>query len=164
MDRIDRILKQWNSEKPELDVSAMGLIGRLGNVAFRVSHEMEKTFQLHGLNRATFDLLATLRRSGPPYTLSPGELMESTMVTSGTVTNRIDQLEKDGLVKRGSNPRDKRGIIVSLTDKGFQLMDRAVIDHVETQSKLVSLLTARDRKELNRLLSQYLLLLEKEFV
>lgn len=162
MDKVDKILEQWKREKPELEVSSMGLIGRMARVAYHLSTEMEKTFVQHGLNRAAFDVMATLRRSGDPYALSPGDLMEAMMVTSGTVTNRIDQLEKAGLVKRTPNPEDGRGFLVSLTEKGFSLIDDTVVDHVKTQDRLVSGLTSRDRKDLDRLLAKYLTVLEKD--
>lgn len=109
MDRIDKITQQWERERPDLDISAMGLIGRLGNVAHHLTREMEKVFTQFGLNRSSFDVLATLRRAGAPYTLTPSDMLATLMVTSGTMTNRIDQLEKAGYVVRHVNPDDGRG-------------------------------------------------------
>ncbi|MBB4568067.1 MarR family winged helix-turn-helix transcriptional regulator [Rhizobium leucaenae] len=160
MDRIDKILAQWNRERPDLDTTPMGLIGRLGNVAHHLGREMDRTFAQFGLNRATFDVLATLRRSGAPYALSPSDLMAAMMVTSGTMTNRIDQLEKAGLVARGTNPEDGRSFLVSLTEKGFALIDSAVAAHVETQARLVASLSEEERAALNALLGKYLADLE----
>lgn len=156
MDRIDRILGQWNRERPDLDVTAMGEIGRYLRVARYFRREMEATFAKHGLNGATFDVLATLRRSGPPHALSPGDLMTATMVSSGTVTNRIDQLQKAGLVERRQNPADRRGFIVALTDKGFAVIEGAVADHVATQTRLISAFPAEQRATLDTLLRAYL--------
>ncbi|AVA23356.1 MarR family transcriptional regulator [Rhizobium sp. CB3171] len=156
MDRIDKILAQWKRERPDLDTTPMGLIGRLGNVAHHLGREMERTFAQFGLNRATFDVLATLRRSGMPYALSPSDLMAAMMVTSGTMTNRIDQLEKAGLVARSVNPEDARSFLVSLTEKGFALIDSAVAAHVETQTRLVSGLSEEEKAALNTLLGKYL--------
>ena len=156
MDRIDKILAQWNRERPDLDTTPMGLIGRLGNIAHHLGREMERTFTQFGLNRATFDVLATLRRSGAPYALSPSDLMAAMMVTSGTMTNRIDQLEKADLVARTANPEDGRSFLVSLTEKGFALIDSAVTAHVETQARLVAGLSEDERAALNTLLGKYL--------
>ncbi|MBB5573951.1 MULTISPECIES: MarR family winged helix-turn-helix transcriptional regulator [Rhizobium] len=160
MDRIDKILAQWKRERPDLDTTPMGLIGRLGNVAHHLGREMERTFAQFDLNRATFDVLATLRRSGAPYALSPSDLMAAMMVTSGTMTNRIDQLEKAGLVARSTNPEDGRSFLVSLTEKGFALIDSAVAAHVETQARLVAGLSEEERAALNALLGKYLADLE----
>ncbi|SCB45688.1 MarR family winged helix-turn-helix transcriptional regulator [Rhizobium multihospitium] len=156
MDRIDKILEQWRRERPDLDTTAMGLFGRMRNLTLHLSREMEKTFGRFNLNSANFDMLATLRRSGEPYTLSPGDLMDTMMVSSGTMTNRIDQLEKAGLVARTQNPEDGRSFLISLTPKGFDLIDAAVTAHVETQRRLISTLSEGERKALDRLLRNYL--------
>jgi DNA-binding MarR family transcriptional regulator len=157
MDPVDDILAQWRRERPDLDVTPMGLIGRLNRLARQLSREMEATFRAHGLNGASFDVLATLRRSGPPYALSPGRLMATMMITSGTMTNRIDQLEKAGLVTRSANPDDARSFIVGLTEQGFTVIDAAVTDHAVTQARLVARLPEADRAALDRLLRRYLL-------
>lgn len=156
MDRVDVILAQWRRERPDLDTGPMGLIGRIRRVAAHLSRGMEKTFAAHGLNGASFDVLATLRRSGPPYALSPGDLLETMMITSGTMTNRIDQLEKAGLVARAHNPEDRRSVIISLTDKGFATIDATVTAHVATQARLVAALSAEERAMLNAVLGKYM--------
>ena len=120
-DAVDQILTQWSRERPDLDASPMGLIGRLGRLRAHISRAHEAVFQRHGLNSASFDLLATLRRSGPPFRLSPSELLETMMITSGTMTNRIDQLEKLGLVERLPHPEDRRALLVALTEKGREI-------------------------------------------
>jgi DNA-binding MarR family transcriptional regulator len=156
MDRIDKILEQWRRERPDLDTTAMGLFGRMRNLTLHLSREMEKTFARFDLNSANFDMLATLRRSGEPYTLSPSDLMDTMMVSSGTMTNRIDQLEKAGLVTRSQNPNDGRSFLISLTPEGFKLIDAAVTAHVETQARLVSSLSQEERAALDGLLRNYL--------
>ncbi|MBR0641622.1 MarR family winged helix-turn-helix transcriptional regulator [Plastoroseomonas hellenica] len=156
MDRVDVILAQWRRERPDLDTGPMGLIGRIRRVAAHLSRGMEKTFAAHGLNGASFDVLATLRRSGPPYALSPGDLLETMMITSGTMTNRIDQLEKAGLVARAHNPEDRRSVIISLTKKGFATIDAAVTAHVATQARLVAGLSPEERAMLNAVLGKYM--------
>lgn len=155
-DHVDKILAQWRRERPELDVSAMGLLGRLARVRAHVAREQEKVFSDHGLTSASFDVLATLRRSGPPFQLSPGELLAATMVTSGTMTNRIDQLEKAGLVERLDNPEDRRGVIIALTPDGLKRIDAAAAAHVANQQRLVTGLEPEDRDALDALLRKFL--------
>ena len=156
MDHVDRILAQWAQERPDLDVRPMGVIGRVKRLSAFLTREMEKTWEQHGLNAASFDVLATLRRSGPPYALSPGDLIAWTMVTSGTMTNRIDQLVKSGHVARVKNPDDGRGFLISLTKQGFKTIDAAVTDHVATQHRLTEGMSERDQATLNRLLGKFL--------
>ncbi|MBA3831722.1 MAG: MarR family transcriptional regulator [Chthoniobacterales bacterium] len=151
----------WRRERPDLFVAPMGTIGRITRLRQHLMRAMEKTFAEHGLNRASFDVLATLRRSGPPYALSPGDLMASTMVTSGTMTYRIDELEEAGLVERVRNPDDGRGFLVSLSTRGLEVIEAAVTAHVETQAKLVVPLTAGQRKQLDELLRRFLSGFEK---
>lgn len=156
MDRVEAIQAQWNRVRPDLDTGPMGLIGRLRRLSHHLLREMEKTFARHGLNDATFDLLATLRRSGPPYRLSPGDLLATMMITSGTMTNRIDQLEKIGLVERIQNPQDGRSVIIALTEKGFSVIDQAVTDHVATQQRIMAGLSAEERTALDGSLKAFL--------
>ena len=156
MDKVDLIIKQWNQEKPELDVTSMALIGRLKRIAQHLGTGMGETFAKHGLNTASFDMLATLRRSGPDYALSPNDLIASTMVTSGTMTNRIDQLCKAGWVERLKNPNDGRGFIISLTKSGREIIDAAIVDHVATQDRLLEGLNAQEQTQLNQLLTRFL--------
>ncbi|MDC0658614.1 MarR family transcriptional regulator [Leisingera sp. SS27] len=154
MDHVDFITQQWEQERPDLDVTAMGVIGRVARLYLAYQREMHKTFAEFGLNAAKFDVLATLRRSGAPYTLSPGDLLKATMVASGTMTNRIDRLEADGLVKRAVNPEDSRSFQVGLTGEGFALIDKAVTAHVQTQTRLLEGLSERDMEEFTVLLSK----------
>lgn len=156
MDHIGNILAQWQQERPDLDVVSMGTIGRIKILNQKLTRGMEQAWSAHGLNGSSFDVLATLRRSGPTYALSPGDLMASTMVTSGTMTHRIDQLVKVGLVERVRNPDDGRSFLISLTSKGYELIDEAVATHVEAQAKLVSVLSDEQRAQLDELLKQFL--------
>ncbi len=156
MDRVDRILAQWHRERPDLDVSAMGLLGRLSRLSTHIGREIEKTFSERGLSSSSFDVLATLRRSGPPYRLSPGDLLATTMVSSGTMTNRIDQLEKAGLVERLDNPEDRRGVIIALTEEGLRRVDEAATAHVANQHRVVSDLSPEEKEKLDALLRKYL--------
>jgi DNA-binding MarR family transcriptional regulator len=149
MDHVDRIIAQWNRERPDLDVGPMALLGRLNRVRQHLGREIEQVLAKHGLSAAGFDVLATLRRSGAPFRLSPGELLATTMVTSGTMTNRIDQLEKEGLVERIKNPEDGRSVLIALTPEGRERVDRAVEAHVANQHRLVDGLDARQRQELD---------------
>lgn len=162
MDRIDKIIAQWNEERPDLDVAPFELVGRFKLISQHLSREMDKTFAAHGLTHSSFDVLATLRRSGPPYGLLPGDLLASTMVTSGTMTNRIDQLEKAGLVERIRNPKDGRSVIISLTKDGFAVVDAALTEHMKTQARLTSGLSRQDSAALKNLLSTYLKAFEKD--
>jgi DNA-binding MarR family transcriptional regulator len=162
MSHVDVILEQWKRERPDLDVVPMGLTGRLGRIARHLSHELERVFAEHGLNLANFDVLATLRRAGHPYRLSPGDLIANTMVTSGTMTNRIDQLVKAGFVERIQNPDDGRSVLVSLTADGLKKIDAAVTDHVANLQRLTSGLNDSEFKRLDRLLERYLDVLESD--
>ncbi|WP_161991565.1 MarR family winged helix-turn-helix transcriptional regulator [Agrobacterium tumefaciens] len=159
LDHVDQILAQWRKERPDLDVGPMGLLGRLSRLSTHLGREVEAVLLKHGLSSSAFDVLATLRRSGPPYRLSPGDLLAMTMVSSGTMTNRIDQLEKAGLVERVHNPLDRRSVLISLTKSGLTIVEEAVGAHVENQHRLVAHLSEEEREVLNRLLKRFL----KEF-
>ncbi len=156
MDHVDLILEQWQRERPDLDTAAMGLLGRLTRLHAHLSREIESVLGEHDLSRPSFDVLATLRRSGAPYRLSPGDLLAATMVTSGTMTNRIDQLEKRGLVCRLSNPPDGRSFLIGLTDEGLSLIDRTVTAHVANQQRITACLSPDEFAALDGLLARYL--------
>ncbi|PDT04006.1 MarR family transcriptional regulator [Rhizobium chutanense] len=155
-DHVDRILAQWRRERPDLDVEPMGILGRLKRLGTHLGREVEAVLLKHGLSTSAFDVLATLRRSGAPHRLSPGELLEMTMVSSGTMTNRIDQLEKAGFVERILNPEDRRSVLIALTDKGLAAVEEAVGAHVANQQRLTRNLTAEDKAEFDRLLKKFL--------
>ncbi|WP_312357814.1 MarR family transcriptional regulator [Agrobacterium sp.] len=155
-DHVDHILAQWRKERPDLDVGPMGLLGRLHRLSTHLGREVEAVLLKHGLSSSAFDVLATLRRAGPPYRLSPGDLLAMTMVSSGTMTNRIDQLEKVGLVERIHNPQDRRSVLISLTERGLAIVEDAVGAHVENQHRLVAHLSEEERAALNGLLKRFL--------
>lgn len=146
------IAAQWRAARPDIDTSAMGPLGRLARATKRIFAVQEQTFDKHRLNMAGFDVLSALRRSGEPYALSAGDLMGSMMITSGTMTNRIDQLEKAGLVRRESCPDDARKAIICLTPEGFERIETAIVDHVATQRKVLAGLSDEEVRQLDGLL------------
>ncbi|TIV64266.1 MAG: MarR family transcriptional regulator, partial [Mesorhizobium sp.] len=144
MDRAARAIEQWRRERPDLDVSPMGVIGRLNEAASLISRErLAPLFARFGLQQGEFDVLATLRRSGAPYALTPTELYEATMVTSGAMTARLDRLEKAGLIRRAPHPSDRRGVVVELTAKGLALVDEALAAHVDNEHQILAGLTGQ---------------------
>ncbi|MEI9431657.1 MarR family winged helix-turn-helix transcriptional regulator [Mesorhizobium sp. Cs1299R1N3] len=155
MDRAGKAIEQWQRERPDLDVSPMAVIGRLNEVSSLIARErLAPLFARFGLQAGEFDVLATLRRSGSPYALTPTALYEATMVTSGAMTNRLDRLETSGLIQRAPHPNDRRGIVVRLTEKGLALIDEAVAAHVANEHQILSGLTQTERETLSRLLEK----------
>lgn len=159
-DHVDRIQEQWRLERPDLDVSPAGVIGRLHRLGDRLREEVIKTYRRYGLGEGEFDVLAALRRQGTPYELAPGELARHTMVTTGAITKRIDRLEESGLVARRGNAADARGRIVGLTDAGLRVIDEAFTEHMRNEARLVSVLSPEERAQLEGLLRGWLLRLE----
>ncbi|WP_455354806.1 MarR family winged helix-turn-helix transcriptional regulator [Streptomyces sp. SYSU K217416] len=147
-DHVDRVLEQWGAERPDLDASPMAVIGRLRRLSRLIDTELRRTFAAHGLDAASFDVLATLRRSGPPYRLTPAELMRTAMVTSGAITQRLDRLESRGLVARTPSAVDGRVVHVALTDEGHALIDRALPDHIANEHRLLAALGTAERDAL----------------
>lgn len=160
-DHLDFILKQWRAQRPDLDVSPMGVVGRVSRLARLVDDELVRTFKRHGLDRPSFDVLATLYRAGPPHRLTPLALMRSSMVTSGAITQRLDRLEEDGLVKRTPSDSDGRGVHVTLTEDGLSLIKETLPDHLETENRILAALTRKERGELADLLRKLLESLEE---
>lgn len=155
MDRAANAVAQWQRERPDLDVRPMAVFGRLSYAAFVVARDkLNPLFARFGLQSGEFDVLATLRRSGVPFALTPTELYEATMVTSGAMTNRLDRLEKAGLITRGPHPQDRRGVIVQLTEGGRDLIDEAVTAHVENEHQVLSVLTREEQDRLADLLAK----------
>lgn len=151
-DGVDRIVGQWHAQRPDLDVSGMEIIGRLGRLNKQIRPLLDAVFVGHGLESWEFDVLATLLRSGPPHQLTPGDLLESTMVTSGAMTNRLDRLEGRGLILRSKSPTDGRQVIVTLTQGGLSLIDAAVTDHADNERRLLEGLDTTQQRELVDLL------------
>lgn len=151
-DHVDRVLEQWGTQRPDLDVSPMAVIGRLKRLSRRIDAELRRTFAAHGLDAASFDVLATLRRSGPENQLTPAELMLASMVTSGAVTQRLDRLQDRGLVTRTPSPSDRRVVHVALTRDGRALVDQVLPDHLATENRLLAGLTGPERAALANVL------------
>ncbi|MFJ6137105.1 MarR family winged helix-turn-helix transcriptional regulator [Kitasatospora sp. NPDC092286] len=141
-DHVDRVVKQWGAERPDLDVSPMEVIGRLKRLYRLVDAELKRNFADYDLDAASFDVLATLRRSGPPYRLTPTGLMRSAMVTSGAITQRLDRLEARGLVTRTPSGSDGRSRDVALTPEGHALVDRALPAHLAAERRVLAGLDA----------------------
>jgi DNA-binding MarR family transcriptional regulator len=159
-DHADRILAQWGRERPDLDVSPMAIIGRISRAERLIDARMKAVSLDFRLERWGFDVLATLRRAGEPYRLTPTQLFQSLMLTSGAITNRIDRLEEAGFVERLVDPGDRRGTLVSLTRNGHKLIDRALAAHMETEEDMLAPLSSSDRQKLADLLRILLLHLE----
>ncbi len=153
MDRADAAIKQWGRERPDLPALPMAVLGRLSEAAELVMRDhLNPLFATVGLQPGEYDELATLRRSGDPYTLSPTRLYEAAMISSGGMTNRLDRLERAGLIERRPDPGDRRGKLIALTIEGRRLIDETLTRHVANEEKLLSVLTAAEQEKLNTLL------------
>jgi DNA-binding MarR family transcriptional regulator len=155
-DAVDRVLAQWRTERPDLDPSPMGVIGRISRAARLLERHLGETFAAHDLQAGEFDILATLRRSGPPYQLTPGRLVGSTMVTSGAITNRLDHLVAKELVTRETDPSHRRRVLITLTARGREVVDQAVQEHLAREEELLADLDAASRERLGDLLRSLL--------
>jgi len=155
-DAVDRIVDAWRQARPDLDLRAMETIGRLGRAMQFVHRLVEARLREFGLSVGDFDVLASLRRAGKPYRLTPTQLYTNLMLTSGTITNRIDRLEARGLVARVDDPDDRRGVLVSLTPEGLRTVDAAVSAHVANETRLLSALTPAERSTLDATLRKLL--------
>ncbi|MDO9398177.1 MAG: MarR family transcriptional regulator [Herbiconiux sp.] len=156
MDRVSRIQEEWRRERPDLDVTPQGVIGRLHRLAGRLTAELVEVYERHGLGEGEFDVLATLRRTGAPFERAPGELAEHTMVTTGAMSKRLDRLEAAGLVERRAGGGDGRRRIVALTPEGRRVIDAAFTDHMTNEQRLVAEIPVADRVALERILTEWL--------
>jgi DNA-binding MarR family transcriptional regulator len=155
LDHVGRIMAQWHRERPDLDVSPQGVIGRLHRLAARLTEELVAVYGEFGLGEGEFDVLATLRRAGAPYELAPGDLARWTMVSSGAVTKRVDRCVEQGWVTRRVSESDHRGRVVALTDAGRDLIDRAFDAHLANEHRLVGMLDEMERARLAHLLEKW---------
>ncbi|WP_341501958.1 MarR family transcriptional regulator [Gallaecimonas sp. GXIMD4217] len=155
-DHVEKVLAQWRRERPDLDCTPMGLWGRLQRAHGLSRPMIEKVFKAFGLASNDFDVLATLRRSGAPYSLTPTELYRSAMLSSGAMTNRIDRLEQKGLVRRLPSQEDRRSLKVQLTEDGLALIDRAVAAHVANERTMMAPLDEAEQAQLKSLLGKWL--------
>jgi DNA-binding MarR family transcriptional regulator len=151
-DEVDRLVAAWQRERPDLDVRPLEVLSRVSRLARHLDRARREAFHEHDLQLWEFDVLSALRRSGPPYRLSPGVLLTQTLVTSGTMTNRIDRLTERGLVRREPDPHDRRGVLVVLTDAGRDRVDAAFTDLLAGEQALLAGLTQRQRESLAGLL------------
>ena len=155
-DAVDEIIEQWAQQRPEVDVSPMGVIGRLSRASRLVERGVKAHFATEGIEPWEFDVLATLRRAGPPFTLSPKDLVATAMVGSPALTYRVDRLVARKLVAREVDPANRRRLLISLTPEGLALVDSALDGHVANEHRLVAGLDACERDELSRLLRKLL--------
>lgn len=152
MDAIDRVVDQWLKEKPDLDTQPMAIMGRLMRIAKHMETRVAELHKRYDLKMGEFDVLATLRRSGAPYCLTPSALIESMMLTSGAMTNRLDKLERKGLISREHSKEDRRSVTVALTSAGLQLIDNLIGEHVEVQRDFIRGLGDEEKMQVNKAL------------
>lgn len=159
-DHVDRLRAQWARELPDLDTAPMAVLGRIYRISNLVRPGIEATFAGFGLDRGEFDVISTLRRSGPPYRLTPTELYTSLMISSGGLTHRLGRLQKAGLIERLPSPDDKRSLIVALTEKGQQLAEQAFRQDMANEAAVIADMDPDRRSELEALLRELHLLIE----
>jgi DNA-binding MarR family transcriptional regulator len=157
MDEIDRIVEQWNRERPELDVSPTHTLQRITRLSLLQSVSFARVFARHGVSFGEYLVLAALRRAGPPYRMNPTTLFNAVILSSGAMTNRLDRLEAMGFVERQPDPTDRRGRLVALTERGRELVDAAVVEHLANEERLLDALDPGEREQLTGLLRKLLL-------
>jgi len=151
-DEVDELVASWQAERPDLDVAPLQVLSRVSRLARHLDRARRAAFAAHGLETWEFDVLSALRRQGPPYQLSPGALLHATLVTSGTMTNRIDRMAATGLVRRHPDPQDKRGVQVALTSRGAAVADAALADLLERERELLTALEPQQQGQLAAML------------
>ena len=151
-DGVDLILEQWRRERPDLDHSPVGIVGRVSRLARELEQRLEPVYREHGLEPGWHDVLATLRRSGPPFALRPTDLTNASMLTSSGTTKRLDKLEQAGLIARSPDPADRRGTLITLTDAGRELIDALTEAHLENERRILAGLSEADQRRLADLL------------
>jgi DNA-binding MarR family transcriptional regulator len=151
-DEVDRLVEAWRRERPDLDAEPLHVFSRVTRLARHLDRDRRSAFAAHGLEPWEFDVLAALRRAGYPYELSPGRLLDETLVTSGTMTNRVDKLVRRGLVERFPDPSDRRGVVVRLTDLGCGTVDAAMADLLDREKAMLAGTTGQEREDLANLL------------
>ncbi|MEV5980783.1 MarR family transcriptional regulator [Streptomyces sp. NPDC052114] len=156
LDHVARIQAEWARERPDVDVTPQGAIGRLHRLGALLTEELCVVYRRFGLGEGEFDVLAALRRAGEPYERAPGELAAHTMVTTGAMTKRVDRLERAGLVTRRRAAGDGRGRVVGLTAAGRELIDKAFTEHMRNERRLLDALTPGEAEQLEALLTTWL--------
>lgn len=149
---MDTIIEQWERERPELDASPIGVIGRLSRISREIEAQLETVYGQHGLDGGLYDVLATLRRSGEPFRLRSSEFSDALMLTASGATKRLDRLERAGLIRREPDPSDRRGVQIALTAEGRRLVDAVTGDHLQNERRLLAGLTAAEQRRLAALL------------
>lgn len=156
-DMVDRILEQWSRELPELDLSAMAIIARISRLSRILERRIQYVLEERGLNGSQFGVLTALRRAGPPYCLSPTALYNSLLISSGAMTNRLERLTAAGYVRRIPDPADRRSVLVALTPKGLDVIEKAIRAHTDNELEMIASLTGSERRTLAKLLRKLLL-------
>jgi len=151
-DGVDAILEQWHRERPDLDTSPIGVIGRISRLCREIERRLEPVYAASGLEPGWYDVLATLRRAGPPYRLRPTDFAVTLMLTTSGTTKRLDRLEAAGHVTREPDPGDRRGVMIALTPQGRKLVDNAAAKHLANERRILSGLTATEQGQLAGLL------------
>jgi DNA-binding MarR family transcriptional regulator len=151
-DEVDDLVAAWRDQRPDLDVAPLQVLSRVSRLARHLDIARRGAFAAHDLESWEFDVLSALRRAGPPFRLTPGALLRATLVTSGTMTNRIDRLAAAGLVAREPDPRDRRGVLVTLSERGRAVVDGAFSDLLEREHALLARLGPDQRRVLAGLL------------
>lgn len=147
-DAVDEILAQWRRERPDLDLSALGVFGRIAQLSLVLNSVMDRVYARHGLRGGEFDVLTALRRALPPHALTPSELAESLMMSRAGMTKRLDRLEAAGLVERTLDPADRRSFRITLTRPGLELIDTALTEHAANLARLETALEPGERSVL----------------
>jgi len=151
-DSVDAMIEQWRHERPELDVSPIGVIGRISKLSRELEMRLEPVYREHGLEHGWHDVLATLRRNGPPYQLRPTDFSGQLMLTSSGTTKRLDRLERAGLIARSADPGDRRGTLITLTPAGRDLVDAASEAHLGNERRILAALSDAEQRRLADLL------------
>lgn len=151
-DEVDRIIAEWRTERPELDLRSIDVVGRVTRCGLLVRNLSNRLYDRHAINQSVFDVLASLRRMGPPYRKTARELATSSLLTSGGMTMRLDRMERDGLIRRIRSVEDRRSVYAELTPAGFALIDRIIDDHLTRERAMLETLSAEEQEQLAGLL------------
>ncbi|MBH0117511.1 MarR family transcriptional regulator [Salinibacterium sp. NG253] len=151
-DEVDRIVEAWSRERPDLDFAPLHVLSRVGRLAKHLERARRSAFAVAGVEPWEFDVLSALRKAGSPYQLSPTALVQQTMVSSGTMTNRIDRMVSRGLVQRRTDPNDGRGVIVRMTASGRESVDGAITSLVHDETALLARMSPAEQERLSGLL------------
>jgi DNA-binding MarR family transcriptional regulator len=161
-DGVDAILEQWQRERPDLDTSPIAVIGRISRLSREIERRLETVYAANGLEPGWYDVLATLRRAGPPYRLRPTDLAATLMLTTSGTTKRLDRLEAAGHLTREPDPADRRGVLITLTPLGRRLVDAAAAKHLANERRILSGLTAAEQRQLAGLLRKLTIALPRQ--